>query len=153
MLIFGLFFVRGENINAFGKNVADAQEIRVIIADTATEEQIEEIGKQILEIDGVRNAEFISKEKAYEYTINNVCKNCNDCQSKGYIGCNTFRFAKKAYMDCAKELKCCGNCKHFKFLDELHYRSCIKDGEKVNGNWIGINYRSCCFDLEKWESK
>ena len=67
MLIFGLFFVIGENINAFVKNVADAQEIRVIIADTATEEQIEEIGKQILEIDGVRNAEFISKEKAYEY--------------------------------------------------------------------------------------
>ena len=25
--------------------------------------------------------------------------------------------------------------------------------EKVNGNWIGKNYRSCCFDLEKWESK
>ena len=67
MLIFGLFFVIGENINAFVKNVAEAQEIRVIIADTATEEQIEEIGKQILEIDGVRNAEFISKEKAYEY--------------------------------------------------------------------------------------
>lgn len=93
------------------------------------------------------------EEKAHEYAINNVCKNCNNCQSKGYIGCDTFRFAKKAYMDCAKELKCCGNCKHFKFLDEPHYRSCVKDGEKVNGNWIGKNYRSCCFDLEKWESK
>ena len=67
MLIFGLFFVIGENINAFVKNVAEAQEIRVYIADTATEEQIDEIGNQILEIDGVRNAEFISKEDAYEY--------------------------------------------------------------------------------------
>ena len=59
------------------------------------------------------------EEKAHEYAINNVCKNCNNCQSYGYIGCDTFRFAKKAYMDCAKELKCCGNCKHFKFLDEI----------------------------------
>ena len=67
MFIFGLFFVIGENINAFVKNVADAQEIRVIIADEATEEQIEQIGQSILEIEGVRNAEFISKEKAYEY--------------------------------------------------------------------------------------
>ena len=72
MLIFGLFFVIGENINAFVKNVADAQEIRVIIADTATEEEIEEIGNKILEIEGVRNAEFISKEKAYEYMVEMV---------------------------------------------------------------------------------
>lgn len=39
------------------------------------------------------------EEKAHEYAINNVCKNCNNCQSKGYIGCDTFRFAKKAYID------------------------------------------------------
>jgi len=67
MLIFGLFFVIGENINAFVKNVAEAQEIRVIIDDTATEEDIDEIGRQLYEIEGVRNAEFISKEDAYEY--------------------------------------------------------------------------------------
>ena len=67
MLIFGLFFVIGENINAFVKNVADAQEIRVFIKNEATEEQIEEIGRQIYEIEGVRNAEFVSKEDALEY--------------------------------------------------------------------------------------
>lgn len=67
MLIFGLFFVIGENINAFVKNVAEAQEIRVIIDDTASEEDIVEIGRQLYEIEGVRNAEFISKEDAYEY--------------------------------------------------------------------------------------
>lgn len=43
------------------------------------------------------------EEKAHEYTIKNVCNNCNQCQSKGYIGCNTFRFAKKTYIDSAKE--------------------------------------------------
>ena len=67
MLIFGLFFVIGENINAFVENVAEAQEIRVYIQNEATESEIEEIGNQILEIEGVRNVEFISKEAAFEY--------------------------------------------------------------------------------------
>ena len=67
MLIFGLFFVIGENINAFVENVAEAQEIRVIIQNEATESDIEEIGNQLLEIEGVRNVEFISKEAAFEY--------------------------------------------------------------------------------------
>jgi len=67
MLIFGLFFVIGENINAFVKNVADAQEIRVVIKNEATEEEIEEIGRQIYAIEGVRSAEFVSKEDALDY--------------------------------------------------------------------------------------
>ena len=66
MLVFGLFFVIGENINAFVKNVADAQEIRVFIVNTATESEVEEVGKEILEIDGVKNAEYVSKEDALE---------------------------------------------------------------------------------------
>ena len=66
MLVFGLFFVIGENINAFVKNVADAQEIRVFIVNTATESGVEEVGKEILEIDGVKNAEYVSKEDALE---------------------------------------------------------------------------------------
>lgn len=67
MLVFGLFFVIGENINAFVKNVADAQEIRVIIDNEATESEIEEIERQIYAIEGVRNAEFVSKEDALDY--------------------------------------------------------------------------------------
>lgn len=43
------------------------------------------------------------EEMAQKYTIANVCDNCNKCQSKGYINCDTFRFAKKAYLDRAKE--------------------------------------------------
>ena len=67
MLIFGLFFVIGENLNAFVENVADAQEIRVIIENDATESEIEEIGNEILAIDGVKSAEFVSKDEALEY--------------------------------------------------------------------------------------
>ena len=67
MLVFGLFFVIGENINAFVKNVADAQEIRVIIENSATESEVEQIGNEILSIDGVRNVEYVSKEDALDY--------------------------------------------------------------------------------------
>ena len=66
MLIFGLFFVIGENINAFVKSVADAQGIRVFVVNTATEEEIEQVGKDILEIDGVRDVKYISKEEGLE---------------------------------------------------------------------------------------
>lgn len=66
MFIFGLFFVIGENVNAFVENIAEAQGIRVFIENTATDEQIEEVGNQILDIEGVRNAEYISKEEALE---------------------------------------------------------------------------------------
>ena len=67
MLIFGLFFVIGENLNAFVENVADAQEIRVIIDNDATDSEIEEVGNEILGIEGVKSAEFVSKDEALDY--------------------------------------------------------------------------------------
>ena len=66
MFIFGLFFVIGENINAYVKSIADAQGIRVFIDNAATEEEIDDIGNQILEIEGVRSAVVISKEEALQ---------------------------------------------------------------------------------------
>ena len=66
MLIFGLFFIIGENINAFVENVAEAQEIKVVVENDATDQQIEEVGKEILDIDGVKNAEYISKDEALD---------------------------------------------------------------------------------------
>ena len=50
MLVFGLFFVIGENINAFVENVADAQEIRVFVVQSATDEEIERVGNEIRNI-------------------------------------------------------------------------------------------------------
>ena len=67
MLVFGLFFVIGENVNAFVKNVEEAQEIKVFIVNTATEEQVEQVGNEILSINGVRNVEYVSRDDAYEY--------------------------------------------------------------------------------------
>ena len=70
MLVFGLFFVIGENINAFVENVAEAQEIRVNLKTDATDKEIEEVGNEILSIEGVRNAEYVSKEEAIKYNTN-----------------------------------------------------------------------------------
>ena len=66
MLIFGLFFVIGENVNAFVGDVAEAQEIRVFVKNEATEKQIEEVGNDILEIEGVKDAVYISREEGLE---------------------------------------------------------------------------------------
>ena len=66
MLIFGLFFVIGENINAFVANVAEAQEIRVFVNNDATESQIEQVGRDILAIEGVKDAQYVSKEEGLE---------------------------------------------------------------------------------------
>ena len=66
MFIFGLFFVIGENINAYVKSIADAQGIRVFIEDSATDEEIDDIGEEIKNIQGVRNVVLVSKEEALE---------------------------------------------------------------------------------------
>ena len=66
MIVFGLFFVIGENINSFVSNVADAQGIRVFLNINATDSQIEQAGNEILSIDGVKNAEYISQEDGYK---------------------------------------------------------------------------------------
>lgn len=66
MLIFGLFLVIGENINAFVKSVADAQGIMVYLKTEATDEEIEQVGKDILQIDGVRDAKYISNTEGLE---------------------------------------------------------------------------------------
>lgn len=64
MFIFGLFFVIGENVNAWVKSIADAQGIRVFIENTATDDEVQKIGEQILEIEGVRSAVLVSKQDA-----------------------------------------------------------------------------------------
>ena len=66
MIVFGLFFVIGENIDAFVENVAEAQGLSVFVDINATETQIENVGNEILSIEGVRNVEYVSPEEGYE---------------------------------------------------------------------------------------
>jgi cell division transport system permease protein len=64
MIIFGVFFIVGENINHFVSEVEAAQGIQVYINNDATDEEIEEVGRQIKSLNGVNSIEYVSKEEA-----------------------------------------------------------------------------------------
>lgn len=64
MLIFGIFFVVGKNIRNAIDQVESSQAIEVFIKNDATDEQIKQLGQEILSIDGVNTAQYKTKEQA-----------------------------------------------------------------------------------------
>ena len=64
MVIFGLFFVIGENVNSVITQIESQQGIQIFIEEDATDEEIETLGSQIRAINGVNRATFVSKEDA-----------------------------------------------------------------------------------------
>lgn len=64
MIIFGIFFIIGENINYFVAEIESAQGIQVYINNDASDEEIKEIGDKIRSLDGVNTTDFVSKEAA-----------------------------------------------------------------------------------------
>ena len=64
MIIFGIFFIIGENINYFVAEIESAQGIQVYINNDATEEEVKEIGEQIKKLSGVNTVTYVSKEEA-----------------------------------------------------------------------------------------
>lgn len=65
MLIFGLFFLIGENVNYMVKEIESVQGMQVYMVKDATEEQIKKLKEEIQKIDYVAKTEFVSKEDAY----------------------------------------------------------------------------------------
>ena len=63
MIIFGIFLILGENINHFVAQVESAQGIQVFINNDTTQEQIDEIGDKIRQINGVSTVEYVSKDE------------------------------------------------------------------------------------------
>lgn len=64
MLIFGIFFVVGKNIRNAIDQVESSQAIEVFIKNDATDEQIKQLGQEILSIDGVNTVQYKTKEQA-----------------------------------------------------------------------------------------
>ena len=64
MIIFGVFFMIGENVNHIIKDIEEAQGIEVFIKNEATDEQVQALGEQLRSLEYVNNVEFISKEQA-----------------------------------------------------------------------------------------
>ena len=66
MILFGVCFIVGQNLNHFVKQVESEQGIQVFILNDATDEEIEKLGEQIKAIDGVNTIDFVSKEEALD---------------------------------------------------------------------------------------
>ena len=64
MIIFGLFFIIGENINHIMNELEMQQGMQVFIKKEATEKEISELGDKIKALSGVNQVEFVSKEDA-----------------------------------------------------------------------------------------
>lgn len=69
MIIFGVFFVIGENLNHFVKEIESQQGLQVYMDKDATEEQINKLNKELLAIDGINTVEYISQEDALQVMI------------------------------------------------------------------------------------
>ena len=66
MLIFGIFFMIGENINHFVKQIESEQAIRVIMKENVTDEQIATLKKELIALDGINTVEFVSQAQALQ---------------------------------------------------------------------------------------
>ena len=66
MLIFGIFFVIGENLNHFVDQKQSEQGLRVYMKSDATDEQITNLKKELLDLDGVNTVDFISKAQSLQ---------------------------------------------------------------------------------------
>ena len=66
MFLFGIFFAIGENINSVLEQVQMKQGIEVFIFDFTTEEQKNEMERQIKALDGVNTVTYKTKEQALE---------------------------------------------------------------------------------------
>ena len=86
MIIFGIFLMLGENINHFVKEIESAQGIQVFIKNEAPQDQVEELGEKIRNLDGVSTTQFVSKEDA----LNQMKEKFGDKQDllEGYEGEN-----------------------------------------------------------------
>lgn len=66
MIMFGIFFVAGENINHIMENIERDQGMRVFLKTDVAEDKNKEIEDKINEIKGVNTVKFISKEEGLE---------------------------------------------------------------------------------------
>ena len=70
MLIFGIFFVIGQNLNHFVTEIEADQGMQVFLQKTSTDEQIQEMKIKLQNINGVNTIEYVSKEDALQQMKN-----------------------------------------------------------------------------------
>ena len=88
MLIFGVFFAIGQNLNHFVKEIEEEQGMQVFIKEEATQIQIQEIKTELQNIEGINTIEYVSKEDALQVMKNKFGEKSN--LLKGYELDNPF---------------------------------------------------------------
>ena len=88
MLIFGIFFVIGQNLNHFVEQVESKQGLQVFVKEEATQIQIQEIKTKLQAIEGINTIEYVSKEDALQVMKNKFGEKSN--LLKGYELDNPF---------------------------------------------------------------
>ena len=66
MLMFGVFFIIGQNVNYIMKTIEEDQGMQVFIIKDANIEEVEEIKGMISNIDGVATTEIFTKQDAFD---------------------------------------------------------------------------------------
>lgn len=64
MLMFGTFFILGENVNHIVENIEKQQGMQAFLYRNATAEDIKEVEEEIRKIDGINTVKYVSKEDA-----------------------------------------------------------------------------------------
>ena len=75
MLIFGLFFTFGKNINSAVNTLEQEQGMQVFMEYEATEEEISKLKDDLNKIQGINSVTFVSKEEAYNTMKERLGKN------------------------------------------------------------------------------
>ena len=75
MLIFGLFFTIGRNINNAIKGLEEEQGMQVFMEREATQEQINKLNEDLNKIEGINNVQLVTKEDAYNTMKERLGKN------------------------------------------------------------------------------
>ena len=75
MLIFGLFFTIGKNINSAVNSLEQEQGMQVFMEYEATEEEISKLNDDLNKIQGINSVTFVSKEEAYNTMKERLGKN------------------------------------------------------------------------------
>lgn len=75
MIIFGVFFILGQNINHIMNTVEEAQGMQVYFKVGTKDDRIQEIGEEIKKIEGINKVEFVSSEDGFNEMKENLKNN------------------------------------------------------------------------------
>ena len=65
MLVFGIFFIIGENVNNIMNTVEEAQGLQVYFKVGTSDETMKNVGDELKKVEGINKVEFVSKEDGF----------------------------------------------------------------------------------------